>query len=77
MDGVGRYGAGIVTSSDPDDLPEALSAGLSASDAQWAAMSANAKRLARERYGWDGAAQQMAGVYSWLLGGTKPECVVL
>jgi glycosyltransferase involved in cell wall biosynthesis len=64
MDGVDTYGAGLVTSSNPDDLAEALSAGLSASDAQWAAMSANAKKLARECYGWDGAAQQMAGVYS-------------
>jgi glycosyltransferase involved in cell wall biosynthesis len=77
MDGVDSYGAGLVASSDPDALVEVLSAGLSASEAEWSAMSAGARRLARERYGWDQAARQMANVYSWLLGGAKPDCVVM
>jgi glycosyltransferase involved in cell wall biosynthesis len=77
MDGVETYGAGLVASNNPDGLAEVLSAGLSASDAQWTAMSASAKRLARERYGWDQAARRMANVYSWLLGGTQPDCVVV
>jgi glycosyltransferase involved in cell wall biosynthesis len=76
MDEVVSYGAGVVSSNEPDPLAETLSQCLSLSGVAWEAMSEGARRLARTQYDWAHVAEKMHSVYVWLLGGPKPDCVI-
>jgi glycosyltransferase involved in cell wall biosynthesis len=76
VDGVAESGAGVVTSNEPARLAAALAQALSAGSSDWRAMSESARRLARTRYNWKAIAKSMHSVYSWMLGGPKPACVV-
>ena len=76
VDGVGDYGAGVVTSNDPSELGDALSQCLRLSDSQWDGMSQAAVRLARERFDWDRIAESLRSAYLWMMGGPQPSCLV-
>jgi glycosyltransferase involved in cell wall biosynthesis len=76
VDGVAEGGAGIVTSNEPSKLAGALSEALSARPPDWQTMSESARRLARTRFSWSAIGETMHTVYSWMLGGTRPACLV-
>jgi glycosyltransferase involved in cell wall biosynthesis len=76
VDGVQENGAGLVTSNDPLSLAGALGDVLSLSSADWCTMSESARRLAGTRYNWTAIGSSMHAVYSWVLGGERPACVV-
>ncbi len=76
VDGVAESGAGIISSNDPTKLGDVLSEALSAKPANWLAMSESARRLARSRFNWAVIGETMHSVYSWMLGGTPPACLV-
>ena len=73
---VAEFGAGTVTANQPEELGTALSGLLGLPEVKWQEMSANAVKLARERYDWAVIAQAMRDVYTWVLGGPKPACVI-
>ena len=76
VDGVTAGGAGIVTSNEPSKLAGALSEALSAGSSDWRTMSESATRLARTRFNWSVIGEMMHSVYSWMLGGPRPACLV-
>jgi glycosyltransferase involved in cell wall biosynthesis len=76
VDGVARGGAGYVTSNTPAELAETLSEALAADSAAWERMSCAAISLARTKYDWSILGKTILSVYEWLLGGTKPSCIV-
>jgi glycosyltransferase involved in cell wall biosynthesis len=76
VDGVADSGAGIITSNEPTKLACAVSEVLSARPADWQAMSESARRLASTRYSWSVIGEMMHSVYSWMLGGARPTCLV-
>jgi glycosyltransferase involved in cell wall biosynthesis len=76
VDGVAESGAGIVTSNEASKLASALSEALSARPADWHCMSESARSLARARFSWSVIGETMHSVYSWMLGGTRPACLV-
>lgn len=50
---------------------------LAARDSELAALGANGRRLAAEKFTWPKIATQMRSVYEWAIGGgAKPDCVV-
>lgn len=76
MDDVERVGAGFITSNAPRDLALTISKGLNLDLDSWRALSANAMKLARDRYSWHTIGETMRNVYSWVAGGPRPICVV-
>jgi glycosyltransferase involved in cell wall biosynthesis len=76
VDGVAESGAGFVTSNESSKLSDALSGALSARSTDWQTMSESARRLARTRFSWSVIGETMHSVYSWMLGGTRPGCLV-
>lgn len=75
--GIAEGAAGYVTSNEPGTLAEALAECLSLEPGEWTAMSNRARELARNRYNWLAIGAQMRSVYEWVLGGPRPDCVVL
>ncbi|MFC1766727.1 glycosyltransferase, partial [Planctomycetota bacterium] len=72
---VSEVGAGIVTSSDPNEIANAI-ASILVDTKKCKEMGKNAKQLASEEYSWSRKASQMLDVCKWLLGkGDKPEFV--
>ena len=60
-----------------EPLVQALTEAVSLTDAQRQAMGARGRALVERKYSWDHVAEEMAGVYRWLLGqGERPDCVV-
>ncbi len=76
INGVGAMMAGRVTSNKVDELADALISCLDATSSEWLAMSGAAQKLARSQYDWGQVARTMRSVYEWLLGGSRPPCVV-
>jgi glycosyltransferase involved in cell wall biosynthesis len=76
VDGVTASGAGIVTSNEPTRLADALGEVLAARASDWRTMSESARRLAKTRYSWPAIGETMHSVYSWMLGGSRPACLV-
>lgn len=76
VDGVTEAGAGYVTSNQPAQLTCTLNRLLSLASSEWSTMSQAAGRLARTRYDWSVIGSTMQSVYEWVLGGSKPACVV-
>lgn len=76
MPGITSAGAGWICSRQGEDLGAAVARCLSLSSSRWEAMSAAARTLARTRYSWAEIAAQMDAVYSWLLGGSRPDFVI-
>ncbi|HVN04241.1 MAG TPA: glycosyltransferase [Bryobacteraceae bacterium] len=76
VDGVSASGAGVVTSNDPVKLAASLANCLSASPSDWQAMSDAGRALARSRFDWSVIGKKMHSVYSWMLGGARPACLV-
>jgi poly(glycerol-phosphate) alpha-glucosyltransferase len=72
------FAAGAAIKVEPD--AEAIVAGLGAAFGMSAderkAMGQRGLELVRRRFTWAGGAEQMLGVYRWLLdGGAAPECM--
>ncbi len=60
-----------------DSIAAALGRLFAMSDAERRAMGERGRRLVEERFTWPKVAEQMCGVYRWVLGqGSIPECVV-
>ena len=76
VDGVAASGAGIVTSNEPSKLACAISGALSARSSDWQTMSESGQRLARTCFSWSAIGETMHSVYLWMLGGTRPACLV-
>jgi glycosyltransferase involved in cell wall biosynthesis len=76
VSGIVEAGAGYVTSTEPKAISESICDCLSLSGVQWRSMSESARLLARSRYSWSRAGDSMRAVYEWLLGGSKPDCVI-
>jgi len=70
-------GAAIRIETDVDSIAHGLREFFQASDAQRQALGDQGLRLAREQFSWPVLGREMAGLYTWLLGGgPKPDCVV-
>jgi glycosyltransferase involved in cell wall biosynthesis len=76
MQDVGECGAGAITSNSVAELADSLSQCLARDSKAWSEMSAAATRLARSRYSWQEIGRSMREVYEWLLGGSRPGCVI-
>lgn len=56
-------------------LQVALSEALCLSAEERHQMGLRGRKLVEESYAWPAAAKKMTGVYQWMLGGLKPDCV--
>ena len=76
VEGIIEGKAGYVSTNDPVALAESLVKCLSLDEQGWREMSAAAQVLARTRFDWSIIGAAMHQVYSWLLGGPRPSCVI-
>jgi glycosyltransferase involved in cell wall biosynthesis len=76
LEQVAAVGAGLLTRNNPPELAAALSRVLALDIGLWQEMSARASKLAREQFSWNEIGSNMSAVYDWVLGGSKPACVV-
>lgn len=74
--GITETGAGFVTTNNCSALATSLCDGLCLGKDEWQTMSDAARSLARSRYEWGRIGTSMQGVYEWLLGGRRPDCVI-
>lgn len=65
-------GAAVMMEIDADSIAAALRQLFSLSDRDRESMGANGRRLVEERFQWSRIAQQMADMYDWVLGGSRP-----
>jgi glycosyltransferase involved in cell wall biosynthesis len=65
-------GCGLLIQPEVDEIADALSEVLRASDARRRDLGEQGRRLTSERYNWSRIGQQMTEVYDWMLGGPKP-----
>jgi glycosyltransferase involved in cell wall biosynthesis len=70
-------GAGRITSNEPDTLADTLVSCLDQGSRPWQDMSRASQRLARTDFDWNAIGATMGSVYEWLLGGDRPDCVVV
>jgi len=69
-------GAALRVDPNVESLTRGLRALFRMSDAEREEMGARGRRLVEERFSWPRVAQQMVGVYNWMLGtGPIPECL--
>jgi glycosyltransferase involved in cell wall biosynthesis len=72
---VSMRGCGWVIQPVVNQLEAALRDGLRTSGAERERMGRRGRGLVSEKYSWPVVGVQMASVYSWMLGGPRPECV--
>lgn len=71
-----KCGAGRLCQPEVSALADALRDVMRTTDTQRAEMGERGRQLVRDRYTWDRVAEQMIGVYHWLLGsGNRPDCI--
>jgi poly(glycerol-phosphate) alpha-glucosyltransferase len=68
-------GAAIMMEPEVDSISMALGSLFSMSDTDLETMGTNGRRLVEERFEWPCIGRQMADVYDWMLGGTRPSTV--
>jgi len=61
--------------ADPDSISAALRRLFSMSDSEREAMGMNGRRLVEQSFQWGRIGRQMADVYDWVLGGSRPTTV--
>ena len=66
---------GWVVEPETAAIRTALGEALSMSDSELARLGINGRNLVRRRYSWPTIGRQMADVYDWILGGTRPTSV--
>lgn len=60
-----------------DGIAAALDCATRKTSEELGAMGARGRKIAEERFAWDGIASEMISCYRWILGdGPKPECVM-
>lgn len=72
---VGGYGCGAIIRATAGELEAAMEAMLRQSRSARLEMGARGERLVQTRYSWTAIGEQMAGLYEWLEGGSKPSQV--
>ena len=70
---IGSAGAGWVTRTEEATLRPALREALTLSAEARREFQSNAAALAARKFSWQTVSQQMAELYNWCLGGTRPE----
>lgn len=68
-------GAAVMMEADPDSISAALRRLFSMSDSEREAMGMNGRRLVEQSFQWGLIGRQMADVYDWVLGGSRPTTV--
>jgi poly(glycerol-phosphate) alpha-glucosyltransferase len=69
--------AALEADSSAQSLADALIKLFSMTDSERAQMGMRGRRLVESKYTWENAAGQLRSVYEWLLGASRPACVVL
>lgn len=71
-------GAAQAIATDPENMSRGLQSLLEMTDGERIAMGAKGRQLVHDRFVWSKIAEDMSGVYHWLVdGGAPPSCIVL
>ena len=70
-------GAALLMEPQSDSIARSLDVLFDLNTRQLAEMGARGKALAESSFSWEQVADDMLSVYKWVLGGERPDCVLI